>query len=83
MIEIANGTSSTRSRKMSQFEVELYIWTLTDNNKFDWRFPTYKEWEEHIANSDHSNAAWYEGLTQQRVRPTDWYYIVPVRDTDD
>jgi hypothetical protein len=42
MIEAAPKTTA----KLYSDSAELYMWTCTHNNKYDWRFPTTSECEE-------------------------------------
>jgi hypothetical protein len=72
MIELADMSPNSKSCE----EAELYIWTLTYENKYDWRFPTREEcvnltdgpvWSDLLINSPY-------------IEPLDRFYLIAVRD---
>jgi hypothetical protein len=60
-------------------EAMLYIYTLTHNNKYDWRFPTaaeYDDTDEMPPMTWHSTWSDYNNKDLERA-------VYPVRDKDD
>jgi len=65
-------------RTVSREEAELYIWTLTYENKYDWRFPTR---DECLKLS--SGPIWSDSLIKSPyIEPLDRFHLIAVRDTD-
>jgi hypothetical protein len=66
------------SHSKSREEAELYIWTLTHENKYNWRFPTR---DECLKLS--SGPIWSDSLIKSPyIEPLDRFYLIAVRDTD-
>jgi hypothetical protein len=63
------------SHSKSCEEAELYIWTLTHENKYDWRFPTRDERDELT-----DGPIWCDSLIKSPyIEPLDRYYLIAVR----
>jgi hypothetical protein len=55
-------------------EAELYTYTCTHDNKYDWRMPTQDEWNRTVGMT-----GWYELLNMQMYRPNLTVQVIPVR----
>jgi hypothetical protein len=68
----------TNSKLVSYPEAELYAWTCTHENKYDWRFPTR---DECLKLS--SGPIWSDSLIKSPyIEPLDRFHLIAVRDTD-
>jgi len=68
------------SHSKSCEEAELYIWTLTHENKYDWRFPTR---DECVKLTSGPSPIWCDSLIKSPyIEPLDRFYLIAVRDTD-
>ena len=55
-------------------EAELYTYTCTHDNKYDWRMPTQHEWNHTVGMT-----GWYELLNMQIQKYQPKVQVIPVR----